>query len=138
MSPSTLSGICVTCAVLGRETPPPMPFLKALSLERRQLATLLRSYWTLRPQGHSMVMNRWSKPHVVLLALTLAVSQYLHSLSRPPHFLSGRAFSLFPGTLSPSPLCRAAGRTAQQGCKGTFRAFDLSHLKLAGWSQGAP
>lgn len=134
MSTSTLSGICVTRAGSGWEPPPPMPFLKASSLECHQLTTLLRSSWTLAPQGHSMVMSGWSKSRVVLLALTLAVSQYLHSLSGPPHFLSSTAFSLFSSTLSPSPLCRAAGRTAQHGCKGTFKAFDLSHLKLAGWS----
>ena len=67
-----------------------------------------------------------------LLALALAVSQYLCGPSGP---LISRAFPFSPpppSTSSPSLPCRAARGAAQHLCKDTSKTLDMSHPKLAG------
>lgn len=70
------------------------------------------------------------EPSTALLALALAVSQYLCGPSGP---LISLAFPFSPlSTSSPSLPCRAARRAAQHLCKDTSKTFDMSHPKLAG------
>ena len=97
---------------------------------------LLEPSTTGSPYGHGWMALTAS---AALLALALAVLHDLCASSGPPHFPSSTAFPFSPHSTSrPSPPCRAAGGTAQHWCKGTSKAFGLSHPKLAGWSQGGP